>query len=78
MEEDYTKKQATIRGKSLKRLEDILLKWRSVIMINNLQQHKGDVKFIETFLNRRGYEIRGTLTEEIWGRMNNAKEENRE
>jgi len=74
MEEDYTKKQATIRGKSLKRLEDILLKWRSIIMINNLQQHRGDVKFIETFLNRRGYEIRGTLTEEIWKRMNEGKD----
>ena len=32
------------------------------------------VKFIETFLNRRGYEIRGTLTEEIWKRMNEGKD----
>ncbi len=74
MEEDYKGKQATIRGKNLKRMEDILLKWRSIVMINNLQQHKEDVKFIETFLNRRGYDIRSTLTETIWSRMNEQKE----
>tara|TARA_R110002020_G_scaffold105787_2_gene246503 strand:- start:174 stop:407 length:234 start_codon:yes stop_codon:yes gene_type:complete len=74
MEEDYTKKQATIRGKSLKRLEDILLRWRSVIMVSNLKQYKGDVRFIETFLNRRGFEIRSTLTEAIWKRMNEGKD----
>ena len=74
MEEDYKGKQATIRGKNLKRMEDILLKWRSIVMINNLQQHKEDVKFIETFLNRRGYAIRSTLTETIWSRMNEQKE----
>ena len=74
MEEDYKGKQATIRGKNLKRMEDILLKWRSIVMINNLQQHKEDVKVIETFLNRRGYDIRSTLTETIWSRMNEQKE----
>lgn len=66
MEEDYRGKQATIKGRNLKRLEDILLRWRSIIMINDLTQFKKDVIWIEKFLNRRGFDIRETLREAIW------------